>query len=81
MKKENSNKDNLAIHTLVVFRRAERKLQSVEGKVVKAHHLTPMQFGVLEVLYTNGPLHVGDIIEKNAVNVREYDSSDKKYGT
>lgn len=64
MKKDNSNEDDLALHTLVVFRRAERKLQSVEGKVVKAHHLTPMQFGVLEVLYTKGPLHVGDIIEK-----------------
>ena len=56
--------NHLALHTLIVFHRAERTLQSMEGKVIKEYGLTPMQFGVLDVLYTKGPLHVGEIIEK-----------------
>lgn len=53
----------LAVHVLVVFRRAERTIRSSEGAVIKAHGLTPMQFGVLDVLYSKGPLTIGALIE------------------
>ena len=56
--------DQLAVHALVVFRRAERTIRSSEGTVIKTHGLTPMQFGVLDVLYTKGPLTIGALIEK-----------------
>lgn len=51
-----------AVHALVVFRRAERTIRKHEGDVVRAHGLTPMQFGVLDVLLAKGPLSVGDIM-------------------
>lgn len=61
---DSSERDRLAVHTLVVFRRAERKLASLEGEVMKAHGLTPAQFGVLDLLYAKGPMSVGQLTEK-----------------
>ena len=57
------NDNAVAIHLMVVFRRAERAIRNIEGDVVKSYGLTPMQFGVLDVLYSKGPLRIGEIID------------------
>lgn len=57
------NDNALSVHLMVVFRRAERTIRSHEGEMIKAYGLTPMQFGVLDVLYSKGPLSIGEIIE------------------
>lgn len=54
----------LALHTMIAFRRADRTLRSHEGDVVKKYNLTPMQFGVMEVLYSKGDLRISELIEK-----------------
>lgn len=54
--------DQLEVYVLAVFHRAEHTIRSHEGLVIKAHGLTPTQFGVLDVLYTKGPLAIGTLI-------------------
>lgn len=55
----------LELSMLTVFARTERNLHRKEYETIKKHHLTPMQFGVLEALYTKGELTIGQLIEKN----------------
>lgn len=60
---EKRKSQRLAAFTMVAFRRAERAISSCEGEVIKKNGLTPMQFGVLDVLYSKGPLHINEIID------------------
>ena len=56
--------NHLALHSMIVFRRAERTIHHHECEIFKEHGLTPTQFGVLDILYSKGSLSVGKIIEK-----------------
>lgn len=55
----------LELSMLTVFARTERNIHRKEYETIKNHNLTPMQFGVLEALYTKGELTIGQLIEKN----------------
>lgn len=61
---EPSGEESLALRTLVAFRRADRVVRMREGEAVRARGLTPAQFGVLETLYHDGPLRVGEVMER-----------------
>ncbi|MDO4280711.1 MAG: MarR family transcriptional regulator [Peptococcaceae bacterium] len=54
----------LPLHAMIVFRRAERTIRSQEDTAIKAHGLTPGQFGVLDVLYSKGPMRVCALVER-----------------
>lgn len=58
-------KDNqTALHTMIILRHAMTTINKLENQLFKAHDLTPMQFGVLEVLYSKGNLRIQDLIDK-----------------
>ena len=58
-------KDNhLDLKTMIVFRKAERTIRSIEYRVIKENNLTPTQFSVLETLYSKGNLRIQDLIDK-----------------
>lgn len=61
---EYTRKQRQALLTMVAFRRAERAIARDEGKVCREYGVTPIQFGVLETLYSSGDLHVGDLLDK-----------------
>lgn len=52
-----------SLKALMAFRRASRRISQQEGRAIHAHGLTPSQFGVLEVLYSDGALTVKDLLQ------------------
>ena len=52
-----------AIKAILSFRKADRVMRSLENRFLRQHHLTTMQFGVLEVLYHRGPMNVQKVIQ------------------
>lgn len=62
---EKTLKENeLALHSLVVFRRASNAISRQEVQTIKKHNLTVAQFGVMEALYNKGNLRIQDLIDK-----------------
>lgn len=57
-------KNELALHSLVVFHRASNAITRQEMETIKKHHLTIAQFGVMEALYNKGNLRIQDLIDK-----------------
>lgn len=53
-----------ALHSLVIFRRANNAIGRQEIETIKKHNLTVCQFGVLEALYNKGDLRIQDLIDK-----------------
>ena len=54
---------NTAVKAMVVFRKAQRTLDSFGSDVFKSADLTPTQFSVLEVLYSKGDMRINNLIE------------------
>ena len=54
----------LALHGLVIFRRASNAISRQEVQTIKKHNLTVAQFGVMEALYNKGNLRIQDLIDK-----------------
>ena len=64
VKKIKDLKENLSLHSMIVFRKA---LKTIDNKVmtdIRESGLTPAQFSVLEVLYSKGSLKICQLIEK-----------------
>lgn len=58
-------KDNhLDLKTMIVFRKAERTIRSIEYRVIKENNLTPTQFSALETLYSKGEMRIQDLINR-----------------
>lgn len=57
-------KNEQALHSLVIFRRAANTIMKQEYETIKKHQLTPGQFGVLEALYNKGELCIQDLVDK-----------------
>ena len=58
------NENQTALHSLVIFRRANNAIGRQEIETIKKHNLTVCQFGVLEALYNKGNLRIQDLIDK-----------------
>lgn len=58
------NENHAALHSLVIFRRANNAIGRQEIETIKKHNLTVCQFGVLEALYNKGELRIQDLIDK-----------------
>lgn len=56
---------NSSIHAQIVFKKAERTINSKIGKSIREFGLTNPQFSVLDVLYTKGEMRVCDLIAKS----------------
>lgn len=56
--------NELALHSLIVFRRAANTIVKQETETIKKHGLTICQFGVMEALYNKGNLRIQDLIDK-----------------
>lgn len=61
---ETLKNNELALHSLVVFRRASNAIGRQEVQTIKKHNLTVAQFGVMEALYNKGNLRIQDLIDK-----------------
>lgn len=61
---ETLKNNELALHSLVIFRRASNAISRQEVQTIKKHHLTVAQFGVMEALYNKGNLRIQDLIDK-----------------
>lgn len=59
-----TNEQKQALRTMIAFRRAERSISRDENRVCREYGVTPVQFGVLETLYSGGDLHVGELMER-----------------
>lgn len=57
-------KNEIPLHSLVVFRRAYNTICRQEMETIKKHKLTLTQFGVMETLYNKGNLRIQDLIDK-----------------
>ena len=55
--------NKLDLKTMIVFRKAERTIRSIEQRVIKENKLTPTQFSVLETLYSKGRMRIQDLID------------------
>ena len=55
--------NKLDLKTMIVFRKAERTIRSIEQRVIKENKLTPTQFSVLETLYSKGKMRIQDLID------------------
>ena len=56
--------NQLDLKTMIVFRKADRKIRTLEHQAIKENKLTPTQFAVLETLYSKGDLRIQDLIDK-----------------
>lgn len=61
---ETLRNNELALHSLVIFRRASNAICRQEVQTIKKHNLTVAQFGVMEALYNKGNLRIQDLIDK-----------------
>lgn len=61
---ETLKNNELALHGLVIFRRASNAISRQEVQTIKKHNLTVAQFGVMEALYNKGNLRIQDLIDK-----------------
>ena len=61
---ETLKNNELALHGLVIFRRASNAISRKEVQTIKKHNLTVAQFGVMEALYNKGNLRIQDLIDK-----------------
>ncbi|MGT2910647.1 MarR family winged helix-turn-helix transcriptional regulator [Streptococcus cameli] len=62
--KQSIEKNQEALHSIIVFRRAENVIMKKELETIRKNGLTPTQFGVLEILYNKGSLRIQDLIDK-----------------
>ena len=58
-----ANFKNNAVKSMVVMRKAFRTIDAKVSESFKAHHLTPTQFGVLDVLYAKGPMKIAELLD------------------
>ncbi len=54
---------NNAVKSMVVMRKAFRTIDAKVSESFKEDHLTPTQFGVLDVLYAKGSMKIGELLE------------------
>ena len=54
---------NQAVKAMVVMRKAFRTIDTTVSETFKADGLTPTQFSVLDVLYSKGPMKIGELLE------------------
>lgn len=54
---------NQAVKAMVVIRKAFRTIDTTVSETFKADGLTPTQFSVLDVLYSKGPMKIGELLE------------------
>lgn len=55
---------NLSLKTMVVLRKAMRKVDTLLFADLKKQQLTPTQFSVLEVLYSKGEMKISKLMDK-----------------
>ena len=58
-----ANFKNNAVKSMVVMRKAFRTIDARVSESFKADHLTPTQFGVLDVLYAKGPMKIAELLD------------------
>ena len=56
---------NPSVKAMVVMRKAFRTIDTTVSETFKADGLTPTQFSVLDVLYSKGPMKIGELLESN----------------
>ena len=54
---------NQAVKAMVGMRKAFRTIDTTVSETFKADGLTPTQFSVLDVLYSKGPMKIGELLE------------------
>lgn len=54
---------NQTVKAMVVMRKAFRTIDTTVSETFKADGLTPTQFSVLDVLYSKGPMKIGELLE------------------
>lgn len=54
---------NQAVKAMVVMRKAFRTIDTTVSETFKADGLTPTQLSVLDVLYSKGPMKIGELLE------------------
>lgn len=59
-----TKKQKQALISMVAFRRAERAISRDEGRVCREYGITPIQFGVMERLYSKGDLRIGELMDE-----------------
>lgn len=59
-----TEEEKLALKTIIAFRRAEKVIRIGEGSASREFGITPIQFGVLETLYSFGEQTTGELMEK-----------------
>lgn len=57
-------KKNSGLHTNVVFLNAYKTLKKNTGKSIMKNGLTETQFGVLDILYSKGPMTISELLVK-----------------
>lgn len=57
-------KKNSGLHTNIVFLNAYKTLKKNVGKTISKSGLTETQFGVLDVLYSKGPITISELLVK-----------------
>ncbi|MFU2164405.1 MarR family winged helix-turn-helix transcriptional regulator [Streptococcus pluranimalium] len=55
--------DETALKAMIVFRKAERTLDTLASSVFNHYHITPTQFSVLDVLYAKGEMTISKLID------------------
>ena len=58
-----ANFKNNAVKSMVVMRKAFRTIDARVSESFKVDHLTPTQFGVLDVLYAKGPMKIAELLD------------------
>lgn len=56
--------NQLDLRTMIVFKKAERTIRTIEYRAIKENNLTPTQFSVLETLYSKGEMRIQDLIDR-----------------
>lgn len=59
-----TKKQKQALISMVAFRQAERAISRDEGRVCREYGITPIQFGVMERLYSKGALRIGELMDE-----------------
>ena len=54
---------NTAVKAMVVLRKAYRTIDAKTSESFKEDDLTQTQFGVLDVLYSKGPMKIGELMD------------------
>lgn len=58
-----ANFKNNAVKSMVVMRKAFRTIDARVSESFEVDHLTPTQFGVLDVLYAKGPMKIAELLD------------------